>query len=172
MDAASYLSRFAKLMRRILDQSKHNFLPLGEVMETLRMYVEIEAFRFNNEFTYTFNVEDNDSLLDAMIPPMLLQPFVENAILHGLMPRTGEKRLTIGCKLVNKQVLITIDDNGVGRGNHSAKAGHDSQGEKLTAGMLETLQQLKNIKAAINITDKMENGVAAGTQVQLTFTVN
>ncbi|MEP7317845.1 MAG: histidine kinase, partial [Panacibacter sp.] len=167
IDAAGYLSKFAKLMRRILDQSKHNFLPLGEVMETLKMYVEIEAFRFNNEFTYAFNVEDDDDLLDVRIPPMLLQPFVENAILHGLMPKTGSKKLSINCIIVNSNVEIVIDDNGIGRTQHNAKAGHTSQGEKLTAGMLESLQQIQNIKASIEIIDKTEDEVPSGTTVKL-----
>ena len=168
IDAAGYLSKFAKLMRRILDQSKHNFLPLGEVLETLKMYIEIEAFRFNNEFTYTFNVANNDDeLLDVPVPPMLLQPFVENAILHGLMPREGTKKLLISCNIINKAVEIIIDDNGVGRTQHAPKAGHTSQGEKLTSGMLESLQQIKNIKASIEIIDKTENEKPAGTLVKI-----
>lgn len=166
IDAAAYLSKFAKLMRRILDQSKHNFLPLGEVMETLKMYVEIEAFRFNNEFSYTFHVEENDDLLDARVPPMLLQPFVENAILHGLMPKAGDKKLIVNCSLVNGNAEIIIDDNGIGRTQLNAKAGHTSQGEKLTAGMLESLQQIQNIKASIEIVDKTENEISAGTTVK------
>ncbi|MEO6483659.1 MAG: histidine kinase [Ferruginibacter sp.] len=167
IDAASYLSKFAKLMRRILDQSKHNFLPLGEVMETLKMYVEIEAFRFNNEFAYTFNVEEDDDLLDARVPPMLFQPFVENAILHGLMPKPGDKKLSVSCKLVHHSVEIIIEDNGTGRTQQQPKAGHESQAGKLTAGMLESLQQLQNIKATIDIIDKKENDTAAGTMVKI-----
>lgn len=169
MDAASYLSKFAKLMRRILDQSKHNFLPLSEVIETLRMYVEIEAFRFNNEFSYTISIDEDDDLVDLPVPPMLLQPFVENAILHGLMPKAGEKKLTIHCFIIGSLGTIEIDDNGVGRSNKAAKAGHESQGEKLTIGMLESLQQLKNTKASIDITDKMANGTPQGTTVRFTF---
>jgi ligand-binding sensor domain-containing protein len=167
IDAAGYLSKFAKLMRRILDQSKHNFLPLGEVMETLKMYVEMEAFRFNNEFSYSFDVEEDDELLDARVPPMLLQPFAENAILHGLMPKAGDKKLFIGCRLLQGAIEITIDDNGIGRTRLQAKAGHDSQGEKLTAGMLESMQQIQNIKATIEIIDKKENEISTGTTVRL-----
>lgn len=167
MDAAGYLSKFAKLIRRILDQSKHAFLPLGEVMETLKMYVEIEAFRFNNKFSYTFNVEENDDLLDARIPPMLLQPFVENAILHGLMPKKGDKKLRVDCSIADQHIEIMIDDNGIGRTMHAAKAGHDSQGEKLTAGMLESLQQIQHIKASLHIIDKKDAGAPAGTTVKL-----
>ncbi len=156
-----------QVIRRILDQSKHSFLPLGEVMETLKMYVEIEAFRFNNSFSYTFNIEEDDDLLDARIPPMLLQPFVENAILHGLMPREGDKQLTIDCRIVDRHIEIIIDDNGIGRTRHAAKAGHDSQGEKLTAGMLESLQQIQHIKASLEIIDKKDGDQSAGTTVKL-----
>lgn len=166
IDAAGYLSKFAKLMRRILDQSKHNFIPLGEVLETLKMYVEIEAFRFNNEIKYSFDIEEDDDLLDARVPPMLLQPFVENAILHGLMPKNGEKFLRISSRIINNSIEIIIDDNGIGRIHQQPKAGHESQGEKLTAGMLESLQQIQNIKASFAIIDKKENNVPAGTTVQ------
>ncbi len=172
MDAAGYLSKFAKLMRRILDQSKSNFLPLAEVMETLQLYVEIEAFRFNHEFSYTFDIEQNDELLDMDMPPMLLQPFVENAILHGLMPKKGDKKLLIRCRLVDKTVEIIIDDNGVGRSNNMAQAGHVSQGGKLTTGMLESLQQLKNSKVHIEITDKTDQTIPAGTIVKLLLPLN
>ncbi|MGC4104256.1 sensor histidine kinase [Ferruginibacter sp.] len=172
IDAAGYLSKFAKLMRRILDQSKHNFLPLGEAIETLKLYVEIEAFRFNNEFSYAFDIEDDDDLLNTNIPPMLLQPFVENAILHGLMPKQGDKKLLISCKLIGKTVQIIIDDNGIGRTQLNAKAGHTSQGEKLTAGMLESLQHLQNTKASIEIIDKKENDSPTGTTVKLLLPLN
>ena len=171
IDAAGYLSKFAKLMRRILDGSKHNFLPLSDVMETLKMYVEMEAFRFNNEFTYSFIIEEDDDLLDAKVPPMLFQPFVENAVLHGLMPKQGEKKLTIRCSKEGDHAVIIIEDNGVGR-QYGAKAGHTSQGEKLTVGILESWQQLQNNKASMNITDKIENGLPAGTLVTLTLPLN
>ena len=172
IDAAGYLSKFAKLMRRILDQSKHNFLPLGEVMETLQLYVEIESFRFNNEFSYTFNIEDDDELLDMRIPPMLLQPFVENAILHGLMPKQGDKKLIINCRVVKNNAEIIIDDNGIGRGHRTEKAGHSSQGEKLTSGMMESLQQLQNNKASIEIIDKTDNGLPTGTTIKVVLPLN
>lgn len=127
----------------------------------------MEAFRFNNEFSYTFDVEEDDDLLDARVPPMLLQPFVENAILHGLMPKNGDKKLLIACSHVNESIEIIIDDNGIGRTRLQAKAGHDSQGEKLTAGMLESMQQIQNIKATIEIIDKKENDVSTGTTVKI-----
>jgi ligand-binding sensor domain-containing protein len=172
LDAAGYLSKFAKLMRRILDQSKHNFLPLGEVLETLKLYVEIEAFRFNNEFSYTFSLEENDELMETKIPPMLLQPFVENAILHGLMPKKGDKKLLINCSIRNNTCEIIIDDNGIGRTQHQPKAGHTSQGEKLTMGMLESFQQLQHTKASLEIIDKKENDIPAGTRVILLLPLN
>lgn len=172
MDAAAYLSKFAKLMRRILDQSKHNFLPLGEVLETLKMYVEIEAFRFSNEFIYSFDIADDDDLLDAPVPPMLLQPFVENAILHGLMPKSGEKKLLVRCAVVGKHIEIIIDDNGIGRRAPKEKAGHDSQGEKLTGGMLESLRQMQHRSASVEMIDKQADGAAAGTTVKIFLSIN
>lgn len=172
IDAAGYLSKFAKLIRRILDHSKHSFLSLAEIMETLKMYVEIEAFRFSNEFSYHFDIEENDDLLDVKLPPMMLQPFVENAILHGLMPKENNRQLHISCRAINGTAEIIIDDNGIGRSNHQVKEGHISQGEKLTKDMLESLKQIKNIDASLEIIDKTSNGNPSGTTVKLILPLN
>ena len=114
-------------------------------METLKMYVEIEAFRFNNEFSYTFNVEDNDDLLDARVPPMLLQPFVEKCHTAWANAKGRREKLMINCSplmLMRKSssMIMVLQ-------LHNAKSWPYFTGEKLTAGMLESLQQIQNIKS-------------------------
>ena len=96
IDAAyDYLSRFSKLLRMVLDNSDKNLIPLSSELETIRLYLSLEALRFSQSFSYT--IENNDKLdkEDIYIPSLLLQPFVENAIWHGLINKEGEKLLQI-----------------------------------------------------------------------------
>lgn len=117
VEAARYLSKFSKLMRRILDHSFNNLTPLHEIVETLKMYMELEAFRFSNEFTWDVKVDNADEINEVKLPPMLLQPYVENAIIHGLMPKEGEKNLSIHLYCKEQKLFCIVDDNGIGRGN-------------------------------------------------------
>jgi ligand-binding sensor domain-containing protein len=173
VDAARYLSKFSKLMRRILDQSFNNLTPLNEIVQTLRMYMELEAFRFSNEFSWQVKVENSESISDVKLPPLLLQPYVENAIIHGLMPKDGNKQLLILIYIKENILHCVIDDNGVGRGNKLAPAeGHISHGQKLTTDILLTMKQLLHSEAQIIITDKKdEQQNATGTKIDLIIPV-
>jgi sensor histidine kinase YesM len=155
LDAARYLSKFSKLMRRILDQSFSNMRPLSEIVETLKMYMELEAFRFSNEFSYEIKIDDEDKIADVKLPPLLLQPYVENAIIHGLMPKVGDKKLLIHLYFQKNVLHCVVDDNGMGRGNKLlVNDGHISRGQKLTNDMLASMKTLINADAKIEITDK------------------
>jgi hypothetical protein len=167
---ARYLSKFSKLIRRILDNSSYNLLPLHQIIETLEMYMELESLRFNREFSYQLNkTDEEDEIMNLKLPPMLLQPFVENAIWHGLMTKEGEKKLLVSIERKENSLYCMVEDNGVGRsGTPSSKAGHVSRGEKMIGGMMESLQQLLHVKAQINITDLVnEAGQANGTRVEM-----
>lgn len=170
LDAARYLSKFSKLIRRILDQSFAHLKPLDEILETVEMYIELEAFRFNNEFTWSIHTGNDDHLLNITLPPMVLQPFIENAILHGLMPKQGEKHLNIGISGENGNLVISIDDNGVGRKMGANPAQHISRGEQLTRDMLAALKQIRGVEATVTYIDKQDvNGNSAGTTVVLSI---
>jgi len=172
VEAARYLSRFSKLIRRILDNSHHQFLKLEDILETLKMYVELEAFRFNKEFTYGFDVDSSDErIYDIELPPMLLQPFVENAILHGLMPKEGDKHLKIMLFIKDNILHCIIEDNGTGRKERTDNT-HISRGEKLTKSMLESIRYMQKAEATITYTDlKNENNNPAGTIVTIKIPV-
>lgn len=169
IEAARYLSKFSKLIRKTLDNSHHQFIPLEEIVLSLTMYLELEAFRFNNEFSYSVHVdESNEKIFSIELPPMLLQPFVENAILHGLMPKTGDKKLTVDLFIRSNQLHCVIDDNGIGRMIKQKREGHVSRGQKLTEGMLESLKHLKMTRPEINFTDKTNpDGSPSGTTVSI-----
>ena len=174
IEAARYLSKFSKLMRRILDQSFSNLSPLADIVDTLNMYLELEAFRFSNEFSYQIKFENEAQLTEIQLPPLLLQPYVENAIIHGLMPKEGPKNLLIHLYCQNNTLHCSIEDNGVGRGNKlSANNSHISRGQKLTTDMLATMKTLINADASIEITDKKdENNQPLGTKIDLIIPLN
>lgn len=167
VEGAKYLSKFSKLVRRIMENSNHQYLSFEKIIDTLRMYVEIESFRFNHEFTYSFDIEENDVLLDAQLPPTLLQPYVENAIWHGLMPKEGEKKLTITARMSDRHIVCTIEDNGVGRDFAPRTEGHISRGEEMTRGIFEALRQ-RDSEARIEMIDLFDDqNKPAGTLVKM-----
>jgi ligand-binding sensor domain-containing protein len=172
MEGVRYLSKFSKLVRKILENSNHQYLRFDEIIETLRMYVEIESFRFNHEFSYEFNIENNEQLLDKMLPPMLLQPYVENSIWHGLMPKEGNKKLKVSAKVEGKYIVCIIEDNGVGRGFSPRREGHTSRGQEMTKGIFESLSR-KDSNAQLVMTDIFDaQNQPAGTRIEMKIPIN
>ncbi|QIP14365.1 histidine kinase [Spirosoma aureum] len=165
IEGVKYLSKFSKLVRKILENSNYQQMKLEQVIETLKMYVELEAMRFNNEFSYQFIIDDADSLYDTLLPPMLFQPFVENAIWHGLMPKTGDKLLRIQVEKQADTLLCIIEDNGVGRAKSSKKEGHTSRGESITKDTFDAFNQQMGKEATLTIIDKVEP--LTGTRVEI-----
>lgn len=168
IEGAKYLSKFSKLVRRIMENSNHQYLRFEQIVETLRMYVEIEAFRFNHEFSYEFRIDDDDeTLMDAMLPPMLLQPYVENSIWHGLMPKEGPKKLLISAFTEKGHIVCMIEDNGVGRNFAPRKEDHVSRGQEMTQGIFDSLRH-KDSKARIEVVDLIDpEGTPTGTRTKL-----
>ncbi|NJL74331.1 MAG: histidine kinase [Saprospiraceae bacterium] len=120
--AAKYLTKFSRLIRLILNNSKSPMVKLEEELNALLLYIEMENFRFNDKFDFELYVEEEISLGQIEIPPMILQPFVENAIWHGLMHKEDERGvLTINIKLndAKDKLCFIIEDNGIGREKHS-----------------------------------------------------
>ncbi len=168
LEGAKYLSKFSKLVRRIMENSNHQYLRFEQIIDTLRMYVEIESFRFNHEFAYEFVIDnDDETLMDALLPPMLLQPYVENAIWHGLMPKEGNKRLSIKAFIETNHIVCIIEDNGVGRQFAPRTEGHVSRGQEMTKGIFESLRQ-KDSNATLTMTDLYDDQQQpAGTRVEM-----
>ena len=172
VEGAKYLSKFSKLVRRIMENSNHQYLHFEQIIETLRLYVEMESFRFNHEFHYTFDIEQNDILLDTLLPPMLLQPYVENAIWHGLMPKEGEKLLRISAHADQHYIYCSIEDNGVGRAETPRQEGHISRGQELTKGIFDSLRG-KDKQARLDIIDLFDaNNAPAGTRVDMIIPID
>ncbi len=113
--ANKYVSQFSKLMRLILNNSDKAYIPLKEELDALRLYVSLEALRFDDDLFYVFDIGENIDENQVGIPPLLVQPYVENAILHGLKPKKGKKSLKIIIRQIREKVSIIVEDNGIGR---------------------------------------------------------
>jgi len=172
--AMDYLSKFSMLMRMILDSSRNELVPFDKDMEALQLYVELEQLRFNNKFTYQAIVSPALQQGDYSVPPLLIQPYVENAIVHGLSPsdRTDLK-LIVAATLEDDYIVYTIQDNGIGREKSATykeqnKPSHKSMGMQITLERINIHNQKRQSKGEVAITDLFdEEGKAAGTKVQV-----
>lgn len=178
-DAGKYLNKFARLMRMILNNSDKSQITIREEMEYLQLYVELEAMRFDNKFDWKFDVSDDIDTDYIEIPAMLLQPYVENAILHGLTPRGQGGHLEIIMRMQGNNLMCRIKDNGIGREKAremrqlSGRKDHRSLGMKITSDRLELINNLHGSHLSMTITDlKNEDGSAAGTQVDIFIPVS
>ena len=174
VDAAyDYLSRFSKLLRMVLDNSEKNLIPLSSELETIRLYLSLEALRFSQSFSYIIEVDEQVDKDDIYIPSLLLQPFAENAIWHGLINKEGEKKLLLHFDEKNGSLECVIQDNGVGRARateikqQKLGAGHfESKGTRLALQRIEILNRERPGSASIETIDLFDDsGNAAGTKV-------
>lgn len=172
-DASRYLTKFSQLMRAILANSEHKLVSLEDELHALNLYLEIEAMRFNQEFKYSIVVDPGIDTSHVFVPPLLIQPFVENAIWHGLLPKITERKLDIRIVSVNGMMEISIEDNGIGRKaaavRNEARNGHEkSMGMKLTTDRISLIKNMLDISAHIHLEDLQDNmGGAAGTRVTI-----
>lgn len=113
--AADYLGRFSRLMRMILEMSEKENVTLKEEIDALKTYLELEKTRFNDDFSYQFNLQKDLPLEQIIIPSMIIQPYIENAIKHGLLHKKTNRLLTVSIETDQNSLVITIDDNGIGR---------------------------------------------------------
>lgn len=157
VDAEKYLTRFSRLLRGILENSRLDFISLDKEIEMLDLYLNLEQMRFDKEFNYSITVDENCETDYVMLPPMLIQPFVENAIIHGLKS-VPNGTISIAFQENDDILICTIDDNGIGR-SAAAKNGkakeHQSLATKITEERLATLSQKVNKPAYFNIIDKL-----------------
>ncbi|CAN5697412.1 hypothetical protein BH11BAC1_BH11BAC1_04280 [soil metagenome] len=174
-DANTYLLKFSKLMRAVLENSQHSEVPLKEDMKALELYMQLESIRLPHPFTYQFHIDESVDVEETTIPPLILQPFVENSIWHGLQYKPESGHIDIFISKNDNALHATVEDNGVGR-DMSKKAGHpmllkkESLGMKLTEERLKILNEIKKIKAQFKITDLFtKENKPTGTRVELSL---
>ncbi|HZG70316.1 MAG TPA: histidine kinase, partial [Chondromyces sp.] len=140
--SAATLSKFAKLMRMSLEMSRQRFVSLEKEISLIRKYLELEHLRSSNSFTYQIEIDQQLDISQTCVPTMLIQPFVENSIKHGIMHLKKPGIVKISIKLIEKKMYCFIDDNGVGR-IQSAKLNANIQSEHQSSGLAITLNRLK-----------------------------
>ena len=173
--AYNYLAKFSSLIRLVLDQSQSESIPLDQELKMLNLYIELEQLRFERPFTYKINVDPELTEDNVRIPGMLVQPFVENAIWHGLLPKkTGDARVEISFSKKENDVIIVIEDNGVGRKNNNQpmiEGKRKSYGLQITEQRLRLSENKNSDQPLINITDlKDGGGNALGTRIEIKLT--
>jgi len=173
--ASKYLIVFSRYTRMVLETSKKHVVTLPEEIQLTRYYLTLESNRFEKDFTYQINDYDEKKLEKAVVPPLLLQPFIENAIWHGLLPsKRDEKILRIEIIPEDKAIKIVIDDNGVGRQNKKSvieEKPHDSMGMQITRDRIELYNKSHAAKLHCKVIDKKdEKGQPIGTRVILEIT--
>lgn len=169
--AINYLTTFSKLIRNLFSQSDKNEITLYDEIETCRHYLQLEAMRFDAGFSYSIELDEQIDLKSVFIPALIIQPFIENAIWHGLVPRGDGGNLQVSIQLDGKNISINIDDNGIGREasrliKNSIASVHQSKGVNLTQSRLLLDNILQKRIATIQYVDKLDNkGKPAGTKV-------
>ena len=173
-EASQYLTKFSRLIRLILDHSNQNAISISSELDLLKLYVEMESLRFDNKFDYQIETDPDISTETSEIPSMLIQPYVENAIWHGLLHKEDRGKLTIQfTKKDNHNIIVTIEDNGVGRERSAELKSKQvlkkkSYGIQITENRISIINRVQNINASARITDlKNTDGQACGTRVEL-----
>ena len=172
--ARYYLNRFSKLLRSTLEHSRLQVVTLSEEVNLLKLYMELESLRFDEAFDQVIELDKALDLDFEKIPSMLLQPFVENAVWHGLSTKEGKGRIEIHFQKVDEDFLrVSVTDNGIGRELAAMRRvedeeGHRSRGMEITRERVHLLNPPSRQKDAVRITDlKDDEGAAAGTRVDI-----
>ena len=154
-------------MRLTLENSEKKEILLSEDIALLKTYMDIERKRFNTKFNYTIQVDSNLDAENIVVPPMILQPFIENSIVHGLSQKEAPGLITISFKAENNMLICSVDDNGIGR-KHSVSNKNNpdnkSMGMAITKSRIEIINKLKNTNGTVEIIDKTE-----GTRIDVSL---
>ncbi|MGN6213281.1 histidine kinase [Parafilimonas sp.] len=176
--ASLYLTRFAKLIRLILDNSNNQTVTLSSELEALKLYIEMESIRFEKQFTYTITTDEDVCADSLFVPPLIIQPYVENSIWHGLLHKEEAGHLSVHLSISNNVLQCMIEDNGVGRQRamelkSKSVSSKKSLGMKLTEDRLALLNMHVQFDASVEISDlKYNDGSAAGTRVIIMIPVD
>lgn len=171
--ASNYLNRFSRLIRLILQNSRVEYVHLKDELEALKLYIEMESLRFHQRFEYFIEVEEGLPLMEIELPPMLLQPYVENAIWHGLLHSSEQGKLCLKICRQNSNLACIIEDNGIGRDaarrlRSKTATRKKSMGMQITQDRIGLINRLYNANASVKVVDKTDaSGKPAGTRVEL-----
>ena len=165
--ATNFLSKFAQLMRYILANSEQSAIPLSKEIDAIKLYLDLESMRFSNKFDYEIKIAPDVMVESLVIQPLILQPYIENAIWHGLLPLESKGRIEIAIDKQEDMLRITIYDNGIGR-KASLLLQKDSVRKRKSYGIRITSDRIKHFseKSSVQILDMQdEQGELRGTKV-------
>ena len=153
-----------------MENSEYDFIPLQKELEILELYLTLEHFRFKDQFEYAIEVNEEVDEEDYNIPPMLVQPYIENAVWHGLRYKTDSGILKLGIRTENENLIVTISDNGIGRQKSAELKTANQKKNKSTAlrnikQRIEIVNELNEMKINVSIKDLKED--RTGTVVKL-----
>jgi len=173
--ASEYLAKFSRLIRMIIEKAAQSEISLHDEITRLTYYLELEKERFKNKFDYSIVLDEKINTHELMIPNMIIQPHVENCIIHGILPKNEHGQLSVTFKSVNsKKILITIEDDGIGliKAKELAKAGHKSIGTSTIQNILDINSKLSGKRQIVSMQDKSElnpslNGTIISIEIEL-----
>ncbi|WP_373517149.1 histidine kinase [Pricia sp.] len=167
--ASDYLIKFAKLMRQTLENSEKKEIPLKDDLELLTTYLEIESKRLDKKFTFEIKLDTELDAENTLVPPLILQPFMENSIWHGIAPKNGPGHIVVDVQKKGNMIVYAIDDDGVGRNKENLVEKADqnkSLGMKLTKSRIDIVNKRKNSNGNVRVIDKDE-GVRVEVELPL-----
>lgn len=171
--AIKYLSKFSKLMRLTLEYSKESLIPIDKEIESLENYLELEQLRFNNKFNFKISKSENIDD-DLALPPLLIQPFIENAIIHGVIPKKEIGNISIDFSIEEDSLKCVITDDGIGfstskKNKENSVLAHKSMALDIIQKRLEMISNATSKKATITIEELNDKSTSTGTQINLTL---
>jgi LytS/YehU family sensor histidine kinase len=174
--ANKFLSEFSQLMRLVMENSQEDFISLHKEQEILSLYLKLEHYRFRDKFDYQIEVDKNINADAVEVPPMLIQPYIENAVWHGLRYKDAKGKLDLSFRKELDNIVVEVTDNGIGRKKSAElktenQRKHNSTGLKNIQERLQIINRVYHANYRVSVEDLMEG---AGTRVRifLPFTRN
>ncbi len=164
--ASDFTAKFARLMRMVLENSEQKEIPLADDLKALELYMQLEQFRLKNKFDYEIKVDENIDKENTLVPPLILQPFVENSIWHGIAKKDGRGNITIYIKQQGEMINCIVEDDGGGLNAAFVNEEKRSLGTKITRERIDIINKLKKAGASMNISNR-EKGVRAEVRFPL-----
>jgi tetratricopeptide (TPR) repeat protein len=161
--ADRFLAKFSKMMRLILEYSEYREIPLADDLKALELYIQLEAIRLHDKFSYEIKVDPSIDLENTMVPPLILQPFVENSIWHGIAKKPGKGKIVIEVNKSDQMIHCVVEDNGVGMQREAASTeGKKHLGIRLTESRIAMMNKDKGADARVTL-----SGLSEGLRVEL-----